>query len=511
MRLLHRYVLLQLVGPFIFAVSALTSIMLLNQVARRFGALVGKGLPWSVIAEVFWLSVPFIVAMTLPMAVLVAVLYAFSHLAADNEITTMRASGVSLAQSVRPVLLVGLLMSGVNFLFVDQVLPKTNARLRTLLVEIGRKKPTLDLREQVINEIPPSQLFLRAGRIEAGSGRLRDVSIYDMGGGDERRVIYADSGRMAFEEGQRDLTFRLYDGAIHQYKNSDPHVFQLTYFGANAIRVENVANQLERGVTEIARGDREMSTCEMAEVVRISREDVRRAEALRERLLLRDLRGLAGLSSAVPPDTLTPITPGPYCHWWQRLGHWLSPETAEAQAPAQAPKPKPPGPFDPKTRFLGSLGDEATGPARAALTPRPTITNWAEVSSAIEQSRSQTRHGNRYAVEVHKKWAISVACLVFVIVGIPMALRFPRGGMGLVIGGGLFVFAIYYVGLTAGESLGDLGYITPAVAMWLPNVVLTGLGLIGHQVVSRESGSTRGGDLAELWDTIRRPFRRRPA
>ena len=105
MGLLHRYLILQLTGPFLFALSALTSIMLLNQVARRFGHLVGRGLDLSVIAEVFALSLPFIVAMTMPMAVLVAVLYAFTHLAADSEITAMRASGVSVGQLLAPVVL----------------------------------------------------------------------------------------------------------------------------------------------------------------------------------------------------------------------------------------------------------------------------------------------------------------------------------------------------------------------------------------------------------------------
>jgi lipopolysaccharide export system permease protein len=102
MNLLSRYLLRQLAAPFVFALTALTSLMLLSQIAKKFGSLVGKGLPWTVIAEVFALSVPFIVAMTLPMAVLLAVLYAFSHLAADNEVTAMRASGISVYQVLRP-------------------------------------------------------------------------------------------------------------------------------------------------------------------------------------------------------------------------------------------------------------------------------------------------------------------------------------------------------------------------------------------------------------------------
>src|ERR1043165_1230342 len=150
-RILSRYILRQHIPPLGYALAALTFAMLVNQIAKQFGNFVGKGLPWSVIFEVFALSIPFIVSMTLPMAVLVAVLYAFSHLAADNEITAMRASGVSVYQVLNPVLLWGMVMSGFNFLFVDQVLPRSNARLRTLLIDIGRKKPTFELREQVIN------------------------------------------------------------------------------------------------------------------------------------------------------------------------------------------------------------------------------------------------------------------------------------------------------------------------------------------------------------------------
>ena len=93
-RTISRYLLRQHCAPLGFALAALTSLMLLNQIAKQFGSLVGKGLPWSVILEVFVLSVPFIVAVTLPMAVLVAVLHVFTRLAGDNEITALQASGV---------------------------------------------------------------------------------------------------------------------------------------------------------------------------------------------------------------------------------------------------------------------------------------------------------------------------------------------------------------------------------------------------------------------------------
>src|SRR5690242_8809425 len=324
-----------MVAPFLFGLAALTSLMLLSQIAKKFGALVGKGLPWSVIAEVFALSLPFIVAMTLPMAVLLAVLYAFSHLAADNEITAMRASGISVYQILGPVLAWGVAMSVVNFIFVDQVLPETNARLRTLLIDIGRKKPTLELREQVINEVPPSQYYLRAGRIDAATGRLKDITIYDMGGETNRRIIYADSGRMAYSEGRTDLNLRLFDGSIHQYRPSDPLSFQLTYYRINDIRVKDVYDELVRNSTETVRGDREMSTCEMLSVIQDARKDERNAVDDRETLLRADLRVLLHLPAlpTPPPDTSTPRLPA-YCGWIDRVQAVLT-RTAEPPAPAQ--------------------------------------------------------------------------------------------------------------------------------------------------------------------------------
>jgi lipopolysaccharide export system permease protein len=489
-RLLNRYLLRQLAAPFVFALAAQTSLMLLSQIAKKFGALVGKGLPWTVIGEVFLLSLPFIIAMTLPMAVLLAVLYTFSHLAADNEITAMRASGFSVYQILAPVLLWGACMAAFNFMFVDQVLPRSNAQLRSLLIDIGRKKPTFELREQVINEVPPSQYFLRASRIDAATGKMRGITIYDVGGEASRRIIYADSGSMAYAEGQTDLSLRLYDGSIHQYRPAEPTRFQLTYFAVNDIRVKNVYDQLQRNTSESIRGDREMSTCEMIQVIHDARREQEDARQERAKLAERDLQLLLALPvPPTPPPAPADTTPRGYCGWVESLERAVLPKTAKAQIPAQGPAPNP------------------KLPAPAAQV-RVRLSSWSEVASAADRVREADRRADRYEVEVHKKWAISLACVSFVIIGIVMALRFPRAGIGLVIGGGLAVFSIHYVGLTAGESLADRGLISPWLAMWLPNIVLTILGVIGLVRVSRESGTTRGGDFQEIIDSVRHLFRR---
>ena len=159
--------------------------------------------------------------MTLPMAVLVAVLHTMSRLAADNEITAMTANGISVSRIARPVLLGAAVVALLAFLWNDQVLPRSNHRLRTLLVDIQRKKPSLALKEQVINEVVPGQFFLRAARIDQATNRLRDVTIYDLGDADRRRIITADSGHMAYTPGQTDLYLTLYDGDIQEVRRSE--------------------------------------------------------------------------------------------------------------------------------------------------------------------------------------------------------------------------------------------------------------------------------------------------
>ncbi|HEU4829183.1 MAG TPA: LptF/LptG family permease [Gemmatimonadales bacterium] len=475
MRILSRYVLVRLVAPFGFALAALTGFMLLNQVARRFDSLAGKGLEWTVIGEVFLLCIPFILALTLPMAVLVAVLFSFSNLAADSEITAMRASGVSVPQLVRPVFVWALLMAVFTFGFVDQVLPRSNARLRTLLFDISRKSPTFQLNEQVVNTIPESQYFLSAGAIDQVRGMLRDVAIYDLSGQFSRRIVYADSGTMTSLGGGRHLQLVLHSGTVHEFRGDDESAFRLTGFLRNEVILRDVQDSLERRTGDVIRGDREMSTCEMLEVVRTAGSEISESSDRRAALLQRDLAVILGQTPEVAEPGETPPGPLPiYCTLVDRVQALVLPKTAEAQVSAQK------------------------NPAPRVTVTTSELSAWPEVNGAAANERNAHRRADKYLVEVHKKFAIAAACIPFVLIAIVLALRFPRGGMGLVIGGAMAVFSVFWVGLTAGEALADKGYIRPWLAMWSPNIILALLGILGLMRVNRESGSTRGGDWEEI-------------
>jgi lipopolysaccharide export system permease protein len=501
MRLLSWYLLRQLAGPFTFALSALTGLLLLNQVAKRFGDLVGKGLPTDVIVEVLLLFLPFIVALTLPMAVLVAVLYGFSHLAADNEITAMRASGVSVAQMLRPVFIAGVAVAALNFLFIDQVLPRSNARLRTLQMDIGRIRPTLAMKEQIINQLPPTEFFIRSGRIEQGTGRLRNVTIYDLSLPSARRVVYADSGRMMMETGGTTLRLVLYQGEVHEYRPEEQGTVRVTRFAVNTIRARDVANALERS-TEIAeRGDRELSVCQMMDRRAEARLEWARVHEQRLLYTRKDLRSILRLVAEEPRIVPPAVDSTERCGVWRKferaMGKVIFPSNLAAQQAVQRQD---------SVRRQDSLRLSAAPPMRPAGLPAamaPVIlSGLSEVSESKASERSELRQANMYGVEIHKKFTISVSCFNFVVIGIALALRFPRGGMGLVLGGSLLIFAVFYIAMTAGEQLADRGYLTPAAAMWAPNLLIGVLGMVGLWAASRTTGSTRGGDLADLRDLL---------
>jgi lipopolysaccharide export system permease protein len=143
-------------------------------------------------------SFPHVVALTFPMAVLVAVLYTFSELTGQNEITAMAAGGSGQAGSSGPLLVVGVGLTAFMFWFNAQVLPESNHKLSTLLGDIGSSNPTLELREGMVNEVSTGdgqRFFLQARQIDDQTSTLTDVVITDLSRLGENRTIVAELRR----------------------------------------------------------------------------------------------------------------------------------------------------------------------------------------------------------------------------------------------------------------------------------------------------------------------------
>ena len=581
MRIISKYVLKEHLGPLVFALSALTSLLLLNYIAKQFDKLVGKGLGWGVIGEFFLLSIPFTVAMTLPMAVLVSTLYAFSRLAAENEVTALKASGVSLARVMIPVLIGATFLAGLMVWFNDRILPAANHRLSVLQQDIARKKPTFALRERVMNELSPGRLFLRTNHLDPATNRMREIEIVDLSNPTVKRTIHASSGVMEFTDGQVDLFLILNDGYLQEIPAKDPGQFQRHFFERNRIRVRGVGNQLVRTEGGGFKGDREMTICEMQREVDQAYSELESNRETLEGLLAGQARaavhgveeepepvlpsethkqglGLAYcrmLAALRPERRVEPERPIPQ----QLPGNGASADQAGASVlasgdariassmpllasageagvslvPPQSPPSVRQGEVrrpalssttrrallpEPLERQAQDSVDAAVAQAIARTPDMPVLVPGMEsadrrlkptgmIAAQMESLRSQMEISRqtmqRYDVEIQKKFALAAACVVFVLLGAPVALRFPRGGVGMTLGVSLVVFAIYYVGLIGGEALADRGLLTPFWAMWAANVVFAAVGLVLLARMGREGATSRGGDFGEMREQAR--------
>lgn len=637
MKIISRYVLKEHVGPFVFALSALTSLMLLQYIARRFGDLVGRGLSWQVITEFFLLSIPFTVAMTLPMAVLVSVLYAFSRLASENEITALKAGGVSTRSLMRPALLTSVVLAFFMLWFNDQVLSRSNHELATLQMAILRTKPTFALKEQVINTVKEGQLYLRAGYIDRDqSGRMRDVTIYDVSDAKRRRTIYADSGTLELAPNKRDLRMHLYHGMMMSVPTDQNQQLDRIYYRQDQLKVRDVANSFQSiNADTAAKGEREMSVCEMQQEYEARHRAFQRAysDSVQAVWRVMNSHGQKNPKPAEPVLTKAGGIGALYCRFIRKYLHVPTANAAElprtpigqqqdttakrqdtsakrqdttakrqdttakrqdttakrqdttskrqdsavarqqdsakaalARQQDSISKAKmaklgdsvwvivngiikhvgrnqiPPGAFIPETSATAGasaanprpgtgqpVGQAPPTPAipgagtPAGAMPSPPPPGVASADTARKDLQSEitmevsdaklrlddARHWrNRYGVEIQKKFSLAAACIVFVLVGAPIALRFPRGGVGLVIGVSFVVFAVYYIGLIGGESLANHSIISPFWAMWADNILFFVVGLILVARMGHEGVTSRGGNFHEMLDTVKAWFAR---
>jgi lipopolysaccharide export system permease protein len=455
MRVLTKYLIRVHAGPFFFALSTITMMIFLNSLSQRIGDLVGKGLHWTVIVEFMVLSLPHVVALALPMSVLVAVLYAFNDLASSNEITALSAGGIHPRQLLAPVVSLGIVAAGVMFYFNDTVLPESNHALKNLILDVGRKSPTLEFREQVVNELRPgegSQLYyLTAERIDHENNELTNVTIFDANDPMRQRTTFAGRGEMAFNESRTDLYLTLFDGVVNEVSEGNEETFQRLYFQRQIVPLRGIGNELERRLGGTERGDREMGFAMLAENARQREEQME---------VVRDESKEAALLAV-------------------RVALNLPVDSTAAEAVAGTPTQIA------RLRVAERMSD------RDRLTQQ-TVTNARSRAArgiALEQSVS------RFEVEIHKKLALALACIVFTLLGPPLALRFPRSGVGLVVTASSVVFSIYWVGLILGESLAERRVAGPALAMWMTNVIFFVVALVLLRSMGRTGGTTRGGGL----------------
>lgn len=518
MRLISRHILRTLAAPFFWGLAALTGLLLLNALPPLIDKFGGKGLAVTVMLKAVLLLLPALLALTLPMAVLVSVLYAYSQLAAALEMVAMYANGISVWRMARPALVGAAVVAVINFLVFDQLLPRSNVRLANLQQAAMNKSPTLALQPQVLNNLPePSGYVLRANRIDAVTNKMYDVTIFDLSAYDERRMIVADSGTMAESTNGRDLILTLRDGEIYAFRRDDPSRLQQTNFVSNRVVVRDVQNQLDVSDTRLNRGEREKSSCELLDGVDEQRWMAQYDRVEAEYLTRRDLHAMAGLPPVKPPATSAPPPKLAHCSTYRRLGNWLGHLLLPASAAAQTPAPPRP-PTTPVAqlpvqvpvpgRLPGPVPSQLLNPTRFLVPPggirAAGLTSFEEVRGNEAQVDQAVRTMRLYQVEFHQKFAVPLSAFCFVLIGIALALKYPSTGIGLVIGGSLVIFLSFYIMLQGGKGLAWAGEVNPAIALYTPLALFTIIGLIAVGSANREMGSTRSvGILASIGEFMR--------
>jgi lipopolysaccharide export system permease protein len=385
----------------------------------------------------------------------------------------------------------------------------------------------------VINTLQEGRLYLKAGRIERGSSHMKEVVVYDLSDPTRRRTILADSGEIGFAPNRRDLYMTLYSGVMQEVPTQEIGQLTRLFFGQDRIRVVGVGSQFEESRTEQGKSDREMTICEMTSSVVAAerRRDLAEHDLKRVRAEADRLKGVDRPDPA-PWKFQRPTTLGGlYCSLLTRLGAAGVKEARASQVqdgapPARRPPPRSvEGGGDARLRAAMTRAANAGGrpvlvatpvgdsagrrPAnrRAGVTPGVDSMEAHRARERIEDARQQVdmhaKTRDRYLVEIHKKFSLAATCVVFVLLGAPIALRFPRGGVGLVIGVSLGIFALYYVGLIGGEALADRSIISPVWAMWGANIIMAVVGLFMTARMGRETATARGGDFGDLLESAR--------
>lgn len=414
-KILPKYLVKEHIGPFCFALLVINSIFILNLIFRELGKFMSKGLSLGTILEFIFLNLAWMIALSVPCAVLTATIMAFGRLSAENEITAIKAGGISLYQILPATLIVSLGVAGALIWFNNEVLPDFNHRTKLLMLDIARKKPLLNLEAGVIYTDIPNYNILGPTIKEINSTTyIENITIDDQTTSNIIKTIIAKVGEITFSEETGLVEITLLDGELQEIDINNPESFKKVEFTKHVIKIPMTEMLLIRSQSEY-RGDREKSSAALMEGVYKNR----------QRILERRQK----LNETVN----------------QQLSKYIYSNSKEE-----------------KTLDLLILDHQRLN---------------RRIKTDLNLINSYKKSIDRDLVEVHKKYSIPAVCVVFVLVGSPLGILARKQGWAAAAGLSIGFFLLYWAFLIGGESLADRQKISPFWGMWSPNILVGGLGI----------------------------------
>ena len=439
MHLLTRYILKQLFMPFIFSLIIIVFVLFTQFLLRAIDRFIGKGLDIGTIFEYLFLNLGWISALAVPMAVLVAALMAFGQFSEDNEITAMRASGISFTKIVRPALAMGLLISIILILFNAFIMPEMNFKARMLSGDIYRKRPDLNIEPgYFMDDLPSYSMIIK----EKENDILKDVRIFSKGISESQTSIHSKTGQLSTIDDA--IILDLYDGEIHELDLKDYGNYRRIEFVKHKITIPADDLFLNRRDTT-SRSDREMTIAMILDKRKSINDRLNIVKGRIGRAFIR-----TGMDSLVPPSLeASQLLLDDY-------KNKLSADTSNSGDVIYR-----------KEKDIGIVS--------------------RQLVNEYNLLRSYSKSSNKYNVELHKKFAIPIACIIFFLLGIALGIVSKKGSFSASIAISLGFFIIYWSLLTVGEFLGDEGKLNPGLSMWIGNIFIGILSIYLFYISSSEN------------------------
>ena len=422
---MYRYFLKELVLPFIFSLLMITFILFVNFLLRAIDRFLGKGLDLITILEYLFLNLAWILALSVPMAVLLATLMTFGRLSEDNEINAMRASGIGFLTIMRAPILFGVIITLLLIYFNNFILPEMNFKARLISGDIYRKRPDMNIEPGIFLKNLPDYSMIIGGKSK--NGTMNDVRIFSKGSKEAQTSIHSNSGRLETLEDAFLLT--LFDGEIHELGQKDYTNYRRIIFDKHVINIPAKDLLLNRR-DSANRSDREMTVPMI----------MKKISSYEKRLNIVYKR----LSGNI----------------YRTIGDSLLPSSKEAGKLI----------ID---NSIKQIREDTTLSKAQIIKKEKRIKNLErQINNEFNLIKSYKKSKNKYEVEIHKKFSLPIACILFVLLGAPLGVMSKKGGFAVSTSLSFGFFLIYYVLLIGGEEMADRIIVPPYVGMWSPNVII---------------------------------------
>ena len=428
-------------------------ILLMQFVWMHIKDLVGKGVEIGVLAEFFIYAVASVVPLALPLAILLASLMTFGHLGEKTELTAMKAAGISLFRIMRPLTISLMFICGGAFLFSNYVLPVSQVKLWALIFSLRQKSPELEIPQgEFYDGIDGYNIYVR--HKDPKKGMLYDMMIYDYSEGFQNAtVMVADSGQIYFTEDNKYLLLRLYSG--ESFENLDRKQKRATKSEKNIpYRRESFAqkqllidfNMEFNRYDEKTLGDQHVSKNVSELVYSIDSVDV-----------------LAHKRSA---EQSTVLVENRYFGRERQASRNLNEEVTGAPDNRV---------FDVDTLLASMSGDERYRSATAAVEKAKSQREQVDYNALMLDDYQ--RYIRRHEIELHRKFTLAFACLVFFFIGAPLGAITRKGGLGMPVVISVVMFIIYYIIDNTGYKMAREALWPCWAGMWLSSMVLLPIGI----------------------------------